>query len=312
MSEPLHFGSLFSGIGGLDLGLERAGFKIAWQCEKDEFCQKVLKKHWPDIPKFMDIQDPHVLECIRELNEAIAIDALVGGIPCQPHSFAGKRQASADDRNLWPEFARFIRELKPRWVVVENVVGLLSSENGDFFGSILGDLAQMGYDAQWGVLSAAQFGAPHLRERVFIVAYLTDSRRKEQPNTERLHTESYSSSIDVAHSMRSRQQEQYTSTIASYERHTTRIVDTSKGKGLAQSGICRGANGHADWMDRYRWPAGPGQEQYDFEPPRVTQEKVPHRAARLKALGNAVVPQCAEYIAHMIMIMEMEREHATH
>lgn len=153
-------GSLFSGIGGLDLGLERAGFRIAWQVEIDPFCRKVLDKHWPNVPKYGDIRevDPDELE---------PITLLAGGFPCQPISVAGKKLGQADERWMWPEFARIIRGLRPPYVLVENVPGLLARGMGD----VLGDLAALGYDAEWCVLSASAFGAPHKRGRIFIFAH---------------------------------------------------------------------------------------------------------------------------------------------
>src|SRR4030095_13040211 len=99
------------------------------------------------------------------------IDVICGGFPCQPHSLAGRRGGATDDRDLWPHFARLIRECDPRWVVAENVPGLLSSDAGRFFGTILGDQAACGYDAEWDCLPAAAFGAPHRRDRVWLVAY---------------------------------------------------------------------------------------------------------------------------------------------
>jgi DNA (cytosine-5)-methyltransferase 1 len=158
------FGSLFAGIGGFDLGLERAGMKCAWQVEINPFCTKILAKHWPEVKRYEDIRTvgKHNLE---------SVDLICGGFPCQPHSTAGKRAGSKDERDLWPEYARIIRELRPAWVLAENVSGLLSSETGRFFSGVLRDLAECGYDAEWQVFPAAAFGAPHRRERVFIVAY---------------------------------------------------------------------------------------------------------------------------------------------
>jgi len=189
------FGSLFSGIGGIDLGLERAGMHCEWQVEKDEYCTKVLAKHWPNVTRYGDIRAIDTSTLTR-------VDLIAGGFPCQPHSLAGQRKASADERNLWPEFARIIRELRTKWVLVENVVGLLSSEGGNFFGSVLRDLATCGYDAEWFVLSAAQFGAPHLRERAFIVAHAPGTGSQKWKGSEGLSTEprpsgalSYSNSL---------------------------------------------------------------------------------------------------------------------
>ena len=153
----LTFGSLFSGIGGLDLGLEGAGMRCAWQVEIDDYATKVLARHWPDVPRYRDVR-----EC--GAHNLTPVDLICGGFPCQPHSLAGKRQASADDRDLWGEFARIIRELEPRWVLAENVPGLRSSEAGRFFGRVLRDLAEMGYTVGWGSWEAADAGAPHHRE----------------------------------------------------------------------------------------------------------------------------------------------------
>lgn len=157
-------GSLFSGIGGLDLGLERAGMRVVWQCEADEWCRRVLAKHWPDIPCYTDVR--------YITADAPPVDVLCGGFPCQPVSVAGKRLAQDDERWLWPEFFRVICALRPRIVIVENVAGLLARGIGD----VLGDLAKAGYDAEWERLPAAAIGAPHRRERVWIMAYPCGSR----------------------------------------------------------------------------------------------------------------------------------------
>ena len=160
--------SLFTGIGGLDLAAEWAGFRTVGQCEWADYPTRVLEKHWPDVPRWRDVRGVQVTaKCGKE------ITVLSGGFPCQPHSLAGKRLASGDERDLWGELARVIYEVKPRWVVAENVPGLLSSEHGRFFGRVLRDLAGMGYDAAWGVLSAFQAGLPHERKRVCIVANAT-------------------------------------------------------------------------------------------------------------------------------------------
>lgn len=158
------FGSLFAGIGGFDLGLERAGMTPAWQVEIDDDCNRVLAKHWPDVARFRDVR-----EC--GAGNLSAVDLICGGFPCQPHSVAGRRLGGADDRDLWGEFARIVRELRPQWVLAENVPGLLSSEHGRFFGRVLRDLAACGYDVEWDCISAKFIGAPHLRNRIFIVAH---------------------------------------------------------------------------------------------------------------------------------------------
>lgn len=152
-------GSLFSGIGGLDLGLERAGFRILWQCECDPFARKILAKHWPGVPCYQDVRD------IDERAERP--DLLCGGFPCQPVAHGGRKLVDQDERWLWPEFARVIRDLRPQYVLLENVAALL--DRG--MDLVLSSLAEMGFDAEWGVLSACMFGAPHTRERMFLVAY---------------------------------------------------------------------------------------------------------------------------------------------
>lgn len=153
------FGSCCAGIGGIDLGLERAGMTVRWQVEIDDFCNRVLAKHWPDVARFRDVRDvgAHCLE---------RVDLIAGGLPCQPVSVAGPRRKQADERWLWPEFARVVSELQPAWVLVENVPGLRTAGLRD----VLADLADLGFDAEWETFGAYEFGAPHKRERIFLVA----------------------------------------------------------------------------------------------------------------------------------------------
>ena len=169
--------SLFTGIGGIDLAAEWAGFKTVLMVEKDSYCQKVLRKHWPDVPIMEDIFDV-TKERIQGETKQRAIDIISGGFPCQDVSTSGLRQGigGSTRSGLWYEFARIISEIKPRWVVVENVSGLLSIDNGGGFGTILGDLAKSGYDAQWGSISLAQLGGWHKRERLFLVAHANGIR----------------------------------------------------------------------------------------------------------------------------------------
>jgi DNA (cytosine-5)-methyltransferase 1 len=276
----LTFGSLFSGIGGLDLGLARSGMHCEWQVENDKFCQKVLAKHWPDVARYGDIRAVGKHNLSR-------VDVLAGGFPCQPYSLAGERKASEDERNLWPEFYRIICEIRPQWVVAENVVGLLSSEDGAFFGSILRDLAQAGYDARWVCVRASDVGAPHRRERIFLVAHSDSDRRWQWSDQQEPGEECEGETDTRAHGTQEPMAE-----VGQRREYT---------QGKSESRMGRGITRFSDWLDRYLWPAGPGEEQYEWEPRRVTQEKVPNRAARLKALGNAVVPQVAEVIGRMIM-----------
>ena len=226
--KPLTVGSLFSGVGGLDLGLERTGMEIRWQVEVDPFCRAVLQKHWPNVPKYGDI---------RELrgDELEYVDLIAGGFPCQPVSVAGKKRGQEDERWLWPEFARIVRVVRPKYVLVENVPGLLVRG----MGNVLGDLAALGYDAEWFVFPARAVGAAHLRERVFIFAH------PPGPGLER---------CGLAEIM-----------------PTTPVERVTRDTLLSQSAIVRNRNG------------------------------IPRYVDRIRALGNAVVPQVAEVIGRAII-----------
>jgi DNA (cytosine-5)-methyltransferase 1 len=161
--RKLTVGSLFAGIGGIDLGLERTGgFETVWQVEIDDYARRVLAKHWPNVRRWDDVRT-----FPPEPAEEWRCDVICGGFPCQDISDAGSKLGLSGKRSgLWREFARIIRVLRPLYVVVENVAALLDRGIGD----VLGDLATIGYDAEWEVLSACAFGAPHTRERVFIIA----------------------------------------------------------------------------------------------------------------------------------------------
>lgn len=164
MGEPFTYLSLFSGIEGLGLGLDRAGMTCVGQVERDPYCCSVLERHWPEVPKHDDVRTAPAWWLGRG---GAAVDMVCGGFPCQPVSRMGKRRAQNDARWGWPWFADVIRTVRPRYVLVENVVGLLDAG----FGDVLADLAALGFDAEWSVLSACAFGAPHSRERLFVLAY---------------------------------------------------------------------------------------------------------------------------------------------
>ncbi len=172
--------SLFSGIGGLDLAAEWAGFETVGQCEYAEYPYHVLEKHWPDVHKWRDVHELSANEFYRRTGiKPGELTCISGGFPCQPHSVAGKRKASNDERDLWPEFRRTVSEIRPGWIVAENVRGLFSSEYGRFFGRILRDLDDLGYDVGWCCYRAADVGAIHPRERVGIIAHSSSKRRME-------------------------------------------------------------------------------------------------------------------------------------
>jgi DNA (cytosine-5)-methyltransferase 1 len=178
--------SLFAGIGGFDLGLERTGgFETVAFCEIDPFCRRVLAKHWPEVPCYDDVRE---LSADRLAADGIAIDAICGGFPCQDISEAGKRVGIAGERSgLWSQFARLIGELRPRFVLVENVAAL--ARRG--LGVVLADLAALGYDAEWDCVGADAVGASQHRARLWLLAYPHDaglqgpvwSRQQEAPGT---------------------------------------------------------------------------------------------------------------------------------
>ena len=158
-------GSLFSGIGGFDLAAEWMGWENKFHCEWNEFGQKVLKHYWPEAESFHDITKTDFTKY------ANTIDILTGGFPCQPYSLAGKRKGKDDDRHLWPEMLRCIGEVKPRWVIGENVFGLVNWNGGLVFHEVQSDLEAQGYQVWPYVLPAASVGAPHRRDRVWFVAH---------------------------------------------------------------------------------------------------------------------------------------------
>ena len=173
---------LFSGIGGFSLGLEQTGgFSTVAFCEIEPFPRKVLAKHWPEVPCYEDVTKltGDILK-----RDGISVDVITGGFPCQDISVAGKQAGIGEGTRsgLWSEIVRLIGELRPRYVIVENVAALLSGpteQRGGWFGTILADLARCGYDAEWENIPASALGAPHRRERVWIVAYPAKIRRPE-------------------------------------------------------------------------------------------------------------------------------------
>jgi DNA (cytosine-5)-methyltransferase 1 len=266
----LTVGSLFSGIGGLDLGLERAGMQVRWQVEISPFCQQRLREQWPGIKRFWDI---------RELigDELEGVDLICGGFPCQPFSSAGKRNGVSDSRWLWPDFLRIIRKVEPRYVLAENVPGLLSIDNGRIFGSILADLASSGYSVEWDCIPAAALGAPHRRDRVFIVAY-PERSGFSRPSVSVFRRRPFEKGLDSGRPGQA---------MADPESSECQRPSDSRSRGIGPSdGSSLGAN----WA---------------FEPSvgRVA-DGVPDRMDRLKALGNAVVPQVAEYLGQLIIERE--------
>ena len=372
-------GSLFSGIGGLELGVEAAsGARVLWQVERDAWCREVLAKHWPDAVRYDDV-------CT--VNGLPRVDIICGGFPCQDVSLAGKRAGFSGERSsLWREYRRVIADVGPHFVFVENVPGLLTADDGWAFGEVLGDLAALGFDATWDLFRASDVGAPHRRERVFLLAYRSGERECEPEHGR----ESVASRRDAWVEPRSGGESPVVNALSSVRDGGTDIARRSEEWGtfagrsgergsdgvdqadpigvVAQrhgiTGVVAGASGAAQgeapqrqrrgdatrgggeavpdtgserpsgpWrsrdgehsapdcdgptggsvddrdgcafpsvgcvsdglsagLDSHRWPAGRGEAQYEWEPPR-TAAGVPMRAAQLKAYGNAVVPQCA-------------------
>ena len=169
--SSLTIGSLFSGIGGLELGLERAGMKVLWQSEIDDDARAVLKQHWPDT---------HCYEDVRDVKSAKSIDVICGGFPCQDYSDAGRRSGLAGDRGaLWWEMHRVIAECRPTWVIAENVPGIITSRGGRDFLEIVRSLVQLGYGVTWATLDSQYFGVPQRRRRLFIVGHSGGVARPE-------------------------------------------------------------------------------------------------------------------------------------
>lgn len=225
-------GSLFSGIGGMDLGLERAGMTVKWQSEIDPYCCDILKKHWPEVPNHGDI---------KKINwsNVEPTDIICGGYPCQPFSLAGRHRKGEDDpRHLWPWVKDAISVLRPRFAILENVQGHLTLGGT----TVIKEITDIGYDCEWRVISAAGLGARHRRNRLIIVAY------------------------------------------------------PRSGGGVRRGFTFQGFN------EEVNRNALRGAQYWQTEPNLGRMANgVPRRVDRLKGLGNAVVPQMAEYVGRLIL-----------
>jgi len=196
--HDMRAGSLFSGCGLLDYGLTLAGFDHSWLCERDEFRRELLGRRWPGVPVYADVRDVGV--------GAARVDLVAGGFPCKGVSSAGPRNGfDHAETALWREQLRVIRELRPRYVLVENVADLLSLHRGELFGEVLGGLAESGYDAEWDCFPAAAFGAPHGRDRVFVTAVADatwvsegGTASESRPDRERVGEGNHSAAADTA------------------------------------------------------------------------------------------------------------------
>jgi len=287
MTDKLRVLDLFSGIGGFSLGLERTGgFETVAFCEIEEFPRRVLAKHWPDVPCYRDVRD---LTAAQLAADGITVDVITGGFPCQDLSVAGRRAGLDGERSgLWSEIVRLIGELRPQYVIVENVANLLagpSEKRGGWFGRVLKDLAECGYDAEWRNIPACMVSAPHRRERVWIVAHAKTMHRdgcNDYPcgcmgcwPLSKLGNDGRSVFVaDAPKSGQSRSRKPVITSDCAAESQGQAIDAFSSGVGSiwsAEPDVGRVANG------------------------------VPKRLDRLGALGNAVVPQIPELIGRAIL-----------
>lgn len=173
--------SLCSGIGGLDLAAEWAGFETVAQCEIDEYASKVLAKNFPGVVNLHDIRTVTARRLAEYGIRQEEITVISAGFPCQPYSLAGKGRGDRDERDLWGEVARVVGEVRPKWFVGENTPGLFARSNQRYFRRVLNDLATLGYSVGWGIWGACDVGAPHKRERIFLVAHSNSVGRKTEP-----------------------------------------------------------------------------------------------------------------------------------
>ena len=278
----MKIGSLFAGIGGFDLAARWMGWETKWYSEIDPYACRVMERNFPEAKNVGDIT-----EWRPDGNDGI--DLICGGFPCQPVSLAGQGLAQEDERWLWPEFARVLGVLRPRYVVIENVPGLRSRGMDD----VLRDLAKIGYDAEWTSLSAADVGAPHKRERVWIVAHPSGDRRQPLHWWGALPNQVG----DGASSLRRPQQQ------PGFGGNGT--VADALPTGLSQPTlprvkVFRGTPGPPKGREFSRGTTASG-DNWTTEPDvgRVAHG-VPARVDRLKCLGNAIVPQCAYEIFQRI------------
>lgn len=270
---------LFSGIGGFSLGLERTGgFETVAFCEIEEFPRRVLAKHWPQVRQYDDVR---TLTAERLAADGIAVDAICGGFPCQDISHAGAGAGIGGARSgLWAQYARLIGELRPGVVIVENVAALL----GRGLDRVLGDLAALRYDAEWHCIPAAAIGAPHIRDRVWVVAH------PQRPDADSVR--SYRAQMHL---------------VGSAELRDEQVSEPgSLGEALAHPDSAR-LEGRSQHRERSKErPAGEGSRSVPgrwIAEPNVGRvaNGVPNRVDRLKALGNAVVPQIPEIIGRAIL-----------
>ena len=292
--------SLFSGIGGLDLAAEWAGFETVGQCEWADYPTKVLEKHWPDVPRWRDIRTL-TKESFYERTGRRTVDVISSGFPCQPFSVAGKQKGKGDDRYLWPEMLRVIRELTPRWIIGENVPGILRIAAAD----VVKDLEREGYDVVVFDFEAAAVGAPHRRERIAFVAN-RNGQREQQPRRQQPEGGGWTGNGSKVLADADSRTVRYDSDDV---RATDREINASDNAGVP----CREAFSDPagvlpqgfDARSRQEQPWGSSWWAVEPDVGRVAHG-IPNWVDRLKCLGNAVVPQQFYPIFKAIMEVEMD------
>jgi DNA (cytosine-5)-methyltransferase 1 len=294
---------LFSGIGGFSLGLERAGMKTVAFCEIEPYCRAVLRKHWPDVPIYDDVR---TLTAERLAADGIGVDLICGGFPCQDISTAGKGAGIEGERSgLWREYARLIGELRPRYVIVENVAALL----GRGLGVVLGDLAAIGFDAEWHCIPASAIGAPHRRDRLWIVAHPNGSRTAQPARRKRKCGLGAVFGGEALANPGCRRRDRSQGGEVEQPRRAQAV---GAGQIVADSHAsdeqwrrCPLQMGWGRFASQALNHGGDGRAKWSSEPDvgRVAYG-VPSRVDRLGGLGNAVVPDLPEHIGRAILAVE--------
>jgi DNA (cytosine-5)-methyltransferase 1 len=279
---------LFSGIGGFSIGLEEAGFETAAFCEIEDYPRAVLRKHWPDTPIYRDVRQ---LTGEQLRADGIVPDLLCGGYPCQPFSVAGRQRGEEDPRHLWPEVHRLIRELRPRWVVCENVSGHIKLGLDE----VLSTLEAEGYTCWPFIIPACSVDAPHKRDRVWIVANATSDYASGRPKKD--EGESREERLQQRHEHRvSGKSGEIRAAMADSDSDRPQRSGAEQVYGVGDLSRQSGGGG-TDFRDG--WPVEPNVG-------RVV-DGLPRRSHRIKALGNAIVPQIAQAIGETIMRFEETR-----
>lgn len=300
---------LFSGIGGFALGLQRTGgFQTIGFCEIDPFCQKVLRKHWPDVPIYEDVRSLDA-DGFRG-----TVDIITGGFPCQPWSVAGNQEGAKDDRDLWPEMVALIENIQPQWVIGENVRGFAHQPLG--LPRTLTDLERIGYQVVTFIVPAAACGAPHKRDRCWIVAHansqgepvLTKHGGERQSVAHTRHGSGWDIGSAETGQDAQRERTPHHGQTARPSGEPSPVADTNSTGRKEQRGAKSARKEHqasergGEWNSQLRLDRmADGLSAWMDEPcPRVaTGQK--QRAARLKGLGNAVIPQIPEMIGYAIL-----------